>query len=189
MGREHVDIAETLRRYRVNTVRRVLTRARRTTSFPIELVEWTQPSWLRRALANAGVPRILLVAPGDSPPSNLGVDEAWLPMEATDAEVEQCARKLLERLAADNRVELIGERVWTYAGRTFRLTPLQARLFAELSAHRGIIVTHERLMAVGWKGEPVNHMSLDSAMRRLRDHLVGTGLCVRSRRTVGFVLA
>ena len=31
-------------------------------------------------------------------------------------------------------------------------------------------------MAVGWQGRPVNQMSLDSAMQRLRDQLIGSGL-------------
>ena len=44
-------------------------------------------------------------------------------------------------------------------------------------------------MAVGWQGEPVNQMSLDSAMQRLRDQLIGSGLFVRSRRGIGFALA
>ena len=126
-------------------------------SLPVELVEWTEQPGLRRALANAGVPRVLLVHPEAEPPPTLGVDEGWVWMDATDAEVEQCARDVLDRLAASERVELVDERVWSYSGRTFRLTRLQARLFAELAAHRGTTVTHERLMAVGWPGEPVNH--------------------------------
>lgn len=156
---------------------------------PVELIEGADQAGLRRALANAGVPRILLIAPGSAPPAGLGVDEGWVPTDATDDEVEQCARNVLVRLAASNCVESVDERVWSYAGRSFRLTRLQARLFAELANHRSTIVTHERLMAVGWAGQPVNQMSLDSAMQRLRDQLVGTGLYVRSRRAIGFVLA
>ncbi len=109
-------------------------------------------------------------------------------MNATDAEVEQCARDVLERLKASERIRFVAERVWSYSGRTFRLTRLQARLFAELVAHRGTTVTHDRLMAVGWPGEPVSHGSLDSALQRLREQLVGTGLHVRSTRCVGFAL-
>ena len=160
----------------------------RTTSLPVELVELTERSGLRKALANAGVPRILLVDPGEPPPT-LGVDEGWVSKDATDAEVEQCARDVLDRLAASARVEVVDERVWSYAGRPFRLTRLQARLFAELAAHRGTTVTHERLMSVGWPGEAVNHAAFDSAMQRLRDQLVGTGLHVRSSRGTGFALA
>lgn len=166
----------------------MLTLARRTTRLPVELVEWTEQPGLRRALANAGVPRVLLVDPGTAPPSALGVDEGWVRSDATDAEIDACARAVLARLVANDRIELVGDRVWSYLGRTVRLTQLQSRLFAELAASRGVTVSHQRLMVVGWQGKSVNHMSLDSAMQRLRDQLIGTGLCVRSRRGIGFVL-
>ena len=133
---------------------------------------------------------MLLVQADSLPPTTLGVDEGWVPADATDAEVEQCAREVLERLAASGKVEvhLVAERTWSCSSRTFRLSLLQARLFGELEAHRGTTVTHQRLMEVGWRGEPVPQWSLRSAIQRLREQLIGTGLHVRSARCVGFAL-
>ena len=110
------------------------TLARRSTTLPVELVEWTDQSGLRRALANAGVPRVLLVDPGTEPPTLIGVDEGWVRVDATDDEIAECARAVLARLAARERIERVGDRAWSYLGRTFRLTRLQSRLFAELVA-------------------------------------------------------
>jgi DNA-binding response OmpR family regulator len=110
-------------------------------------------------------------------------------MDATDEEVDQCARTVLERLVTSGPIESVGECVWSHLGRAFRLTRLQAPLFGELVAQRGATVTHERLTAVGWPGEPVNLVALDSAIQRIRDQLVGTGLYVRTIRCVGYALA
>lgn len=169
--------------------RDVLTLAARSTSLPVELVEWSTQADLRKALANAGIPRVLLVQPGAQPPTPLGVDEGWVHMDATDDEVDECARTVLERLVTSAPIVSIDERVWCHRGREFRLTRLQALVFGELVAKRGTTVTHEELTAVGWPGEPVNLVALDSAIQRIREQLVGTGLSVRTVRCVGYALA
>jgi hypothetical protein len=168
---------------------RVLTLALRSTSLPVELVEWPTQACLRKALANAGIPRVLLVQAGDEPPAPLGVDEGWVRMDATDDEIDQCARAVLERLATSDLINSMGDGVWSHLGCTFRLTPLQGHVFAELVAQRGTTVTHERLTAVGWPGKPVNLVALDSAIQRIREQLVGTGLHIRTVRCVGYALA
>ena len=161
----------------------------RSTTLPVELVEWSTQTRLRKALANAGIPRVLLVQPGAEPPTPLGVDEGWVRMDATDDEVDQCARTVLERLATSEPVESTGACVWSHRGRMIRLTPLRAPVFGELVAQRGTTVTHERLAAVGWPGEPLNLVALDTAIQRIRDELVGTGLHIRTIRCVGYALA
>jgi hypothetical protein len=168
---------------------RVLTLALRSTSLPVELVEWPTQAGLRKALANAGIPRVLLVQPADDPPTPLGVDEDWVTADAGDDEIDRCARALLERLSTRDAIESMGDGVWSHLGRSFRLTPIQGLVFAELVAQRGTTVTHERLTAVGWPGKPVNLVALDTAMQRIREQLVGTGLFVRTVRCVGYALA
>lgn len=169
--------------------RRVFTLTPRSTSLPVELVEWPTQNGLRKALANAGISRVLLVQPGEEPPTPLGVDEGWVRMDATDDEVDQCARTVLERLVTSEPIESMGECVWSHRGRTIRLTRLRAPVFGELVARRGTTVTHERLAAVGWPGEPLNLLALDTAIQRIRDELVGTGLHIRTIRCVGYALA
>ncbi len=169
--------------------RRMFTLVARSTSLPVELVEWSTQAGLRKALANAGIPRVLLVQPGIEPPSPLGVDEGWVRTDATDDEIDQCARDVLERLVTSAPIESLGACVWSHLGRPIRLTPLQASVFGELVARRGTTVTHERLTDVGWPGEPVNLVALDTAIQRIRDQLVGTGLHIRTIRCVGYALA
>jgi hypothetical protein len=167
----------------------VFTLTVRSTSLPVELVDWPTQAGLRKALANAGIPRVLLVQPRAEPPTPLGVDEGWVRMDATDDEVDQCARTVLGRLVTTEPIESIGECLWSHRGRAIQLTRLRAPVFGELVAQRGTTVTHERLAAVGWPGEPVNLAALDTAIQRIRDELVGTGLHIRTTRCVGYALA
>jgi DNA-binding response OmpR family regulator len=169
-------------------VRPIPTLAHRSTLLPVELIEWDGPPGLRRALANAGVPRILLVERGTTPPISVGVDEAWLWSDVTDSELEHCAHAVLDRLRTGEQVERVDSRTWSYAGRAFRLSRLQARLFAELASSRGTTVARDRLLAAGWERSVPNQATLSSAIQRLRTQLVGTGLQVRSTRQIGFVL-
>lgn len=169
--------------------RQVFTLNARSTSLPVELVEWPNQAGLRKAFANAGIPRVLFLQPGAEPPSPLGVDEGWVRMDATDDEVDQCARTVLERLVTREPIESMGECVWSHRGRAIRLTRLRAPVFGELVAQRGTTVTHERLAEVGWPGEPVSLGALDTAIQRIRDELIGTGLQIRTVRCVGYALA
>ena len=68
---------------------------------------------------------MLAADPGTEPPTMVGVDEGWVRVDATDDEIAECARAVLARLAAHERIERVGDRVWSYLGRTFRLTRLQ----------------------------------------------------------------
>jgi DNA-binding response OmpR family regulator len=154
----------------------------------VELVAWPERSGLRRALAHAGVPRVLLVDNGTLPPPSLGVDEEWVWSDAPDHEVDERARSVLARLQSTGEIEDRGDDTFCHAGRPFRLPRLQARLFAELAAHRGTPVARERLIEVGWPERNVSH-ALEVEIGRLRDRLVGTGLFIRSLRHGGYELA
>lgn len=183
-----LDTPETLWRYPFHTLFVVLDLASRTTSLPVELVEWPRQRGLRVALAKAGVARVLLVERGCEPPLSLAIDEAWVWSDATEDEIDACGRKVLDRLAVTTPIERLDEQTWSCQGLSFHLTPTGSRLFAELVARRGEAVANDRLIEVGWRGGRVTPWSVESAVRRLRTQLIGTGLCVRSKRGVGFVL-
>ena len=183
------NTADVLRQYRFHTLARVIALAVKTLSCAVEVVEWPSQQALRRVLANAGVPRLLIVDRDTSAPDWIGIDETWVWSDASDEQLDQASRDLLARLGQDSTIERVGTYSWTSAGRVFCLTPLLARLFAELVAERGVTVTHERLMAAGWGQAAVAEHTLTDAVQRLRNQLVGTGLLIRTRRAVGFVLA
>jgi len=183
-----VDTPETLWRYPFHILSLVLDLANRTTSLPVELVEWPDQRGLRVALAKAGVARVLLVERGCEPPLTLAIDESWVWSDATEDEIDDCGRDMLDRLSASTPIERLDEQTWACLGLRFHLTPIGSRLFAELVASRGMAVANERLVEVGWRGGRVTPWSVESAVRRLRTQLIGTGLCVRSKRGVGFVL-
>ena len=151
-------------------------------------MEWPTQADLRKALAHSGVPRVLLVTVG-TPPPVLGVDEGWMWSDATDNDIDECADAVLARMRSAETVERGSDGTWSHAGCVFRLPLQQARLMEELAAHRGTPVPRRRLIEVAWPGQIVRRCAIDVAIGRLRDRLVGTGLCIRSARGIGYELA
>ena len=166
----------------------MLTLSQRSTPLPVELVEWPEQAGLRKALAHAGVPRVLLVDIASPLPPGLGVDEDWVWSNATDEHIAERARAVLRKLRRPALIERRTDGTWSHAGHVFRLPRLQARLLAELAEHRGTAVPRERLVEVAWPGRRASRRPLEVAIGRLRDGLVGTGLYVRPTRGVGYQL-
>jgi Transcriptional regulatory protein, C terminal len=160
----------------------------RATEWPLELVGWPHQAALRKALANAGVPRVLLVDSDATPPDSVGIDEGWVWASASDRQIDECARRVLEQLRDHLAIVRIDTQTWSVSDRRLRLTPLRARLFAELVEHRGDTVPYDRLIEIGWPGPSITRGALQIAVKRLREQLVGTGLCIRSTRGIGFLL-
>jgi hypothetical protein len=65
----------------------------------IACVRWPSESERRAALARAGVPRLLFVEPGATPPDLWDLDEDWVRVPATAEEVMLRANTLQSRLS------------------------------------------------------------------------------------------
>ncbi len=63
----------------------------------IALVRWPQDQHERRRLADARVPRLLLVDPAAPPPHPWGIDEDWVRLPADPEDVRLRARMLTRR--------------------------------------------------------------------------------------------
>lgn len=145
---------------------------------------------MRRALADLGSPRLLLVAPGADPPIDLDDLEDWAWSDARAREVEARLASLdarasrVEQVAPvvdDDDVLHVGER-WVALG------PLEAKLARRLAARPGEVVGRHELEEAAWAGSAVRPNTTDRLVHRLRRHIEPVGLVLRTVRGRGYVL-
>ena len=159
-------------------------------ALPVEVVMWPSEHHRRDALARAGVPRLLLVAPDVSPPDLVGVDEDWIRLPAADRDVLARAVQLL-RFDAHLRGDepyIDSNRVLHRAGMTVSLTATEASIMSLLLNHAGRVVSQAELENAAWDGVAPSRDAIDAAIYRLRRRLSGLSLSIRAVRSRGYVL-
>ena len=157
----------------------------------VELVEWPRQEHLRRSLARAGIPRILILEPGATQPDDLAFDEAWVHTPATAPTVRRVLR-VLHRSIEQRR----SEEAWIDASRTLHrgeeatvLTPAEAVVATELLAHEGAVVPRSRLTALLWPDQrPPSKGAVDAVIFRLRRRCRELGIAIHAARGTGFVM-
>lgn len=154
----------------------------------VELVVWPDDESQRRALARAGVPRLLLVAADADAPEVIGLDEDWVraPSDVRDlaARLRRLAR-VVERLQHDHPV-LDPSHIVHYGGTSVVLSAAQASVTELLLARQGQVVARAELEAALWPDGAPGPKALDGVVFRLRRRLAGLGLVVRSAHGRGF---
>jgi hypothetical protein len=159
--------------------------------FGVELVRWPQQAPLRSALARAGVPRLLLVEAGDSPPNPLGLAEDWARLPADDEQLILQAEQLLERMAqyASVAPTIDDDRVLRRAGASVALSPSEAKIVIRLLDHSGTVVGRDELEQLLWPdGHVPGQRSLDYVVQRLRRRIAELNICINTSRGRGFVI-
>jgi DNA-binding winged helix-turn-helix (wHTH) protein len=154
----------------------------------IELVRWPGDGARRRAAAERGTPRLLLVA-GDAPPPRLDPDEDWLRVPADERDL--LAR--MQRLAAqfDRRrcpPRLDVDRALRYGGRTVVVSRSEAAVLRPLLARFGELVTWDGLRHHLWPNGDRTFRSMSARIFRLRARLEPIGLTIYTIRGRGVVL-
>ena len=159
-------------------------------SVPVELVYWPADATVRDSLARAGVPRMLLVAADAEPPATLGVDEDWVRMPATAADVIARARQLLrfDELLRVDKPFIDEHRVLHRAGMTVHLSAAEAAVLTVLLRDEGHVVGHVELERAVWLDAAPSRDALDALVYRLRRRVSGLGMSIRSNRSRGFAL-
>lgn len=79
-------------------------------------LQWPEEADRREQLAMAGVPRLLLVSPGATPPAVWGVDEDWVSVEAPASERddrEMTLRRRLELRRGDRKSRRVGKECYS----------------------------------------------------------------------------
>lgn len=154
------------------------------------VLRWPEERGARAALRDDGLPRLLVMSRGATPPSDLDLLEDWVSAAADASEIELRVATLEARAergaAAAPKIDDDG--VLRHRGRWIALGPIEARLARELTGHVGELVPRPALEAVAWEGKPVRTNTADRQLHRLRGHLAAVGLVLVTVRGRGYIL-
>jgi DNA-binding response OmpR family regulator len=157
---------------------------------PVAL-RWPVEEERRRQLADAGVPRLLVIEPGALPPAVESPLEDWIRTPAS--EIDRAARiEVLRRRAngADTRsAPTVDENGIVRTGRQWAaVPPVEARLVTLLIERFGAVVSRDELCAAGWPDGGAERNVLDVRILRLRRRIEPIGLVVHTVRSRGYLL-
>ncbi len=158
-------------------------------------LQWPEEADRREQLAMAGVPRLLLVSPGATPPAVWGVDEDWVSVEAPASERDDREMTLRRRLELRRGpttptagLVLDDDGLVRRAGRWVALSELETRLVGLLLAAAGRCVSRAQLLDAGWPGQEREDRAVDGAVRRARAKLRDLGVEIHGITGVGYLL-
>jgi hypothetical protein len=169
----------------------VPTRARTTPVDPIDDVvdlEWPAQAAERDALAARGLPRLLIVSYGATPPMG-DVMEDWVRPDA-DAVERYVRRDGLRRRAAARAPATIDDDGLLHRGeRWVALPPGELAALSTLLSEPGYLVARSDLeAAIGAAPSPAGDRTLDNVVRRVRKRIAPLGMAVCAVRGMGFLL-
>ena len=153
-------------------------------------MRWPQEAERRGRLADAEVPRVLLMDAGVRPPDPVDCLEDWVHLPADDEEVAARAESVARRAAlhAGPVAQLDDDGVLRFGGRWTSLPPVETRLTAALLHRFGAVVSRDALARAGWPEGAPGRNALDVHVLRLRRRLAPVGLAIRTVRSRGYLL-
>jgi DNA-binding response OmpR family regulator len=156
----------------------------------IEVVAWPRDERRRRALARAGVPRMLVLGPDDEPPGDLGLDEDWIRTPVSDSDLRLRAERLRRSVAPlqGSRPFIDQQRILHRGPAAVALTRTEAVIMDLLLQRHDSVVTIDEIEHAAWRQGAPSRDAVHAAMARLRRRLQAAMLVVRSVRGAGFVL-
>ena len=145
------------------------------------LVQWPSEHQRRARLAEAGIPRLLVVAAGSDIPTDVADDEDWVRLPAGERDVAARLNNLEHRFR--DAVRLDGRMLWA-GSRRATLSAVEVRLVSALLEAGGGIVPRSVLAAeVGPDPSPGGRRLHDTVHRlRRRLHPLGLDVFVAPRR-------
>jgi hypothetical protein len=159
----------------------------------VTLVRWPDEEPLRRHLAAARRPRLLLVAPGASPPVVVDDLEDWMrfPLDAVelDARTRVLAGRAHDVPPRPASLVLDGDGVLHHGPRWVALAPTEHRVLAALLAQPGRVVSRTVLRTAGWPhAVPADPQAVDGVVRRLRRRVAPLGVAIQTVSGAGYLL-
>ena len=153
------------------------------------MLQWPAEAEERERLEHQGLPRLLLVEPGEPPPTSDSCLEDWLVLPASDLEVETRLVNLAKRTANHPRPPMIDDfgRL-THRGSSLFLSPLDQRLAHALIENFGAIVEEPELIKKVWP-EGARNQVLRVHVSRLRQRLRPLQLTIKCVRNAGYLIA
>jgi DNA-binding winged helix-turn-helix (wHTH) protein len=158
--------------------------------YDVAVLRWPQQAHEVQQLEQLGLPRLLLVEPGDDPPTEPTCLQDWVRLPAVDADVHVRLRILAGRAAAhgksDPTIDEFG--VLTLRGQTLFLSPTEHSITRLLIAHFGSMVTDADLLDAAWPDGRPERQVLRVHISRLRKRLAPIGLTITSVRNAGYLI-
>lgn len=152
-------------------------------------LQWPLEEERRRALADAGVPRLLIVDDRQPPPVVRSMLEDWVRANAPEIDRSARADALRRRCRTERPDPVIDSDglLRVEGGSWVALPPVEASLAGTLLAAFGAVVAREDLAASAWP-DGVARNVLDVRILRLRRRLDDLGLAIRTVRSRGYLM-
>jgi hypothetical protein len=163
--------------------------ATRTSVDGVRLVRWPADDDLRHQLAEAGLPRLLLVAPAAPPPEDWDELEDWVRLPIDPAELQPRARTLRRRARAADRPWFDDDGLLRVGDRWLDLPAGPHAVVALLVARFGEIV-HGAELAQAYleTGGSARESARKTMIVRVRHRLADVGLELHNVRDSGYLL-
>ena len=159
----------------------------------VALLRWPEDDPLRRQLAAARLPRLLLLSGEQTPPIAGDELEDWIrfPLDPEDLAIRTAtllarAREVVPRPFA---VTLDEDGIVHADGRWAALAPLEARALERLLERPGEVVGRRVLVRACWPADqPEDPRALNGIVRRLRQRVAPLGLRIHTVPRLGYLL-
>jgi hypothetical protein len=153
----------------------------------VEILQWPQDSDREAVLASEGQPRLLLVAPDASPPSDWDRLVDWIRLPASHADI--LARvAMLQRRVGRRPTPRIDDLNMLWRGSDWvALPPTEARLLVPLLDQAGTVLSR-RILAAAWPSGVRDIRTVDTYVGRLRSRIDPLGLVIHTVRSRGYFL-
>ncbi|HEX7133066.1 MAG TPA: helix-turn-helix domain-containing protein [Iamia sp.] len=160
---------------------------------PVAILRWPDEADARHALAEAGLPRLLVVADDDPPPLVWDDREDWIREGAGEVETASRAARLARSPTADPdrtaRPVLDADGVLhASGGRIVVIPPLEAAILGALLDRTNRVVRREDLHRAAWPSGDRDGRAVDGRVRGLRRRTEGMGITIHTVRGVGYLL-
>jgi DNA-binding response OmpR family regulator len=154
-------------------------------------LSWPAEEGRRQMLAEAGIPRLLVIGGAQLPPVVDGLLEDWIRVPASD--IDRSVRlEVLRRRAAgsfDRDRPTIDADGLVRVGRAWvAVPPVEANLTQVLIDRFGAVVSRDELSRAAWPEGVEERNVLDVRILRLRRRIDCIGLVIRTVRSRGYLL-
>ena len=155
----------------------------------VQLVRWPAESGRREHLRRLGVPRLLVIEGGATPPVTGDVQEDWVRAPVSREDVRVRLEALNVRSQAHQQPHVDPHGVLRFGGRSTPISPTATDLLLCLVRGYGVLVSREELQACLPDSVPcTNRNVLDLHIMRLRRRIKPVGLVIRTVWGRGYLL-
>lgn len=153
----------------------------------VAILSWPEEAALAAQLARQGLPRLLLVAPDASPPSDWDQLTDWVRLPADQRDIEARAAALRRHAPPETLPTLDEFDVVRRGARWIALAPIEARILEILLEHCGSVVSRRQLHGA-WPDRSPGTRAVDARLTQLRARIAGLGLHIHTVRSRGLFL-